>query len=69
MVERVHFYKNCLLQMLQVLVASVEVYLSEFNLAAAGVAIWFLTPTTMESSFIRFSMVKKMIARWRCSHI
>ena len=36
MVERVCFYKNCLLQMLQVLVASVEVYLSEFNLAAAA---------------------------------
>ena len=40
MVERVHFYKNCLLQMLQFMVAYLEACLSDFYLAATGVYIW-----------------------------
>ena len=40
MVERVCFYKNCLLQMLQFMVASVEACLSDFYLATTGVSIW-----------------------------
>ena len=40
MVERVHFCKDCLLQLLQFMVASVEACLSDFYLAATGVYIW-----------------------------
>ena len=40
MEERVHFYKSCLLLMLQLMVAYLEACLSDFYLATTGVSIW-----------------------------
>ena len=65
MVERVHFYKNCLLQMLQFMVAYFEACLSDFYLAATGVYIWFPF-SEIGSTDIPFFVYFYIV--WYCSH-